>query len=100
MNRKPYKKAYKATFIIDTRQTTESTEIIIESLKETIKAVDGEVSKVEDIGVRDFSRCTDATFTLGRYLQFDLQGTPQTPAALQQKFRLNKVVNRVLIEAV
>ena len=91
-------KTYKITFIIDTRETSGTTDAVIDSLKDVIKAVDGDASQVEDLGVRDFARCPDAKFTLGRYLQFDVQGTPQTPAALHQKIRLNKIVNRVLVE--
>jgi len=89
---------FKATFILDTRDREEGVDDLIESLKQEIAAAGGEVSSVENLGKTDFARAADRRYTSGVYVRYDFSGTAETPAAVLEKLRLNKLVSHKMIQ--
>jgi len=94
----PNNRNYRATFILDNRGVEESIDQIIDNVKAEIATVEGEVSGVENLGQRDFSRVTDPKFTAGTYVQVEFSGPSTAPAALKDRLRLNQTVYRTYVE--
>lgn len=92
-------KNYKATFILDLRETEDDAQAVLEGIKEMLASVGGEVVESEDLGLREFARAADQRFTRGHYLLLRFSGEGNVPAALREKLRLDRRVNRVFIEA-
>ena len=90
-------KTYRATFILDTRHNDESVDEIVTRITQTIGTFDGEVSKVHNLGIKDFERPTVRGFESAPYVQIDFSSDPDGPATLKEKLRLDKTVNRVVI---
>lgn len=89
---------YSATIVIDPSGSEGSSNQMIPMLTELIGQAEGEVKKVEELGQYDFAYPTKKNFTKGTYLKFDITGTPETPYKIREKLRLEKKVDRVLIE--
>lgn len=89
---------YSATIVIDPSGSEGSSSEMIPKITEIIAQSDGEVSKVTELGQHDFSYPIKKTLTRGTYLQFDISGSSQTPHKIKEKLRLEKKVDRVLIE--
>ena len=89
---------YRATFILDLRETEDAPEAIIETLKGEIATAAGEVGQVNNLGQRDFVRVTDVKRPTGHYVQIDFKGPANSNAVLQERFRLNKVAYRLLVQ--
>jgi small subunit ribosomal protein S6 len=94
------KNNYRATFILDLRETEEAPETVIESMKSEIAAIDGEVSEVNDMGQKDFARVTDVKRPTGHYVQIEFAGPANANTALQERLHLNKVAYRIFVEAI
>ena len=92
------KRNYKATFILDNRGKEDSVEQIIEGVKKEITAVQGDVTAVENIGRREFSRKTDDKFPGGVYVHMTFSAPAAAPAQLHERLRLNGAVYRTLLE--
>ncbi len=92
------KRNYKATFILDNRGKEDSVESIIEGVKKEISAVQGEVTAVENIGRREFSRKTDNKVPGGVYVQVKCPAPAEAPAELHERLRLNDSVYRALVQ--
>ncbi len=92
------KRNYRATFILDNRGKEDSIDQIVDGVKKEIVAVAGEVTAVENLGRRDFSRKTDAKFPSGVYVQIDFSAPAAAPAQLHERLRLNESVYRALVE--
>lgn len=92
-------RTYKATFLLDTRGKEDSVDEIIESLKEEISAIEAEVSGVEKLGKKDFVRTPDRHFTAGDFVEVIFKGNPSAPRQLHERLRLNKTVNRVMVQS-
>ena len=97
---KSSKRNYRALFILDNRGQEDSVEKLIENIKNEIQTVGAEVSKVENLGRRDFARVTDPAFPGAPYVQMDFSATPNTPAQIKERLRLNRIVYRVFIQAI
>ncbi len=91
------KRNYRATFILDNRGKEDSVEQIIDGVKSGIVATQGEISAVENLGRRDFSRVIDAKLTSGIYVQVDFAAPAASPALLKERLRLNQTVYRTHI---
>jgi small subunit ribosomal protein S6 len=91
---------YKATFIINLRETKRPIAEVTNFLKETLTAVGGKVEAVEDIGVRDFIRVTHKQNPSGHYVAITFSASGDINSAVQQKLKLEKEVKRTFIEAV
>ncbi|MDQ8203654.1 30S ribosomal protein S6 [Pelagicoccus sp. SDUM812003] len=89
---------YRATFILDTRGREESVEDLIEGLKAELSEAGAEVTKVEDLGRKDFARIPDVKYESGVYVQYEFSGSAETPAAVLEKLRLNKLVSHKMIQ--
>jgi small subunit ribosomal protein S6 len=89
---------YRATVILDMRGREDSAEELTETVKGEIAALNGEVAEVQHLGSINFARTPDQRFTAGNYVQIDFSAPPLKPGALQERVRLNKAVDRVLVE--
>ena len=94
------KRNYRATFILDNRGKEDSIDQIIDSVKQEIVAVQGEVTGVENLGKKDFIRVTDRKFPSGTYVQVNFSAPAEGPAQLRERLRLNQNVYRTFVEAV
>lgn len=93
------KRTYRATFILDNRGQEASIDQIVDGVKQVIAEVKGEVTAVENIGKRDFSRVTDKKLTGATYVHIDFAGPAEAPAQLRERLRLNNSVYRTFIQS-
>ncbi|AHF92124.1 30S ribosomal protein S6 [Opitutaceae bacterium TAV5] len=89
---------YRATFILDNRGTEDTIEKLIEGVKTEIAAVEGQVTAIEDLGLKDFIRVTNPKLVSGHYVQVSFTSPASAPAALKERLRLNRSVYRTFIE--
>lgn len=94
------KKNYKATLILDTRGREETADQLVADLQKEIASLGIDVLKVENLGRREFARKTDPALPAGNYAQYDIAGGSDTASRLQNHFRLNPLVYRVLVQGV
>jgi len=92
------KRNYLATIVYDAREADGSSDEMIPKLSEIIRQVDGEVTKVDNQGSRDFIYPKSKDVTSGTYLQFEIESDPEMPIRLKEKLKLEKKVDRILIE--
>jgi small subunit ribosomal protein S6 len=81
------------------RGQTKSVEEVIDALKKDLEAVHAEVIDVENIGTKDFVRTPDREFRSGIFVQIDFRSPGSAPQALHERLRLNKTVNRVIVQS-
>lgn len=91
---------YRATFILDNRGKEDSVTEIINEVKAEIASLNGEVSSVEELGKRDFTRVTDPKFTGAPYVQITYSAPGNAPTQLRERLRLNQNIYRVFIQSV
>jgi small subunit ribosomal protein S6 len=96
----PNNRNYRATFILDNRGQEDSIDQIIESVKQELTSVAGEVTAVENLGRRDFARVTDPRLAGATYVQMTFSAPATTPAQLRERLRLNHTVYRTFVETV
>ncbi|MCR6656025.1 MAG: 30S ribosomal protein S6 [Opitutus sp.] len=89
---------YRATFILDNRGKEDSIEQLIDGVKNEIAAVNGQVTAVENLGKRDFTRVTDKKLTGANYVQITFSAPAATPGQLKERLRLNNSVYRTFVE--
>jgi len=94
----PTKRTYTATFLLDTRGYTEPVDTLVAKLRDTIIAVQGDITKVENHGQRDFARPPSRSYTAGVFVTFTFSGPGTAPAALREKVRLDPNINRVIVQ--
>jgi len=92
------KRNYLATIVYDARGADGSSDEMIPKLSEIIRQVDGEVTKVDNQGSRDFVYPQSKDVTSATYLQFEIESDPEMPIRLKEKLKLEKKVDRILIE--
>lgn len=92
------KKNYLATIVFDPRGPDGTSDEMIPKLSEVISESDGEVIKVENQGNHDFAYPQKKGLSNATFLQFEIMGLPSTPETIKQKLKLEKKVDRVLIE--
>ena len=92
------KNNYKATFILDLRESEDDSAKVLADLKGILASIGGEVSGGDDLGIREFARAADRRFTQGHYVEIYFGGEGSLPATLQEKLRLDKRVNRIFVE--
>lgn len=91
---------YRASFILDTRNNQEPVEAVIDFLKQTVEGIGGTVSDVENLGLREFARVTDRKFPAGIYVRIRFDGPASSASVLAEKLRLDRRVNRIMVESV
>ncbi|HAY75882.1 MAG TPA: hypothetical protein DCY32_09420 [Opitutae bacterium] len=92
------KKNYLATIVCDPRGADGSSDEMIPKLSEIIRDSDGEVTKVENLGTHDFAYPQQKQMHSGVYLQFQISAGPSMPDRLKEKLKLEKKIDRILIE--
>ena len=92
-------KKYKATFVLDTRGVDQSVDALIEKLTGIITSLDGKVESVDNMGVKEFVRTPDRKFVSGIFVAFEISAPTTLPAAVKEKLRRDRTVNRILIQA-
>jgi ribosomal protein S6 len=92
------KRNYLATIVYDAQGADGTSDEMIPKLSEMIREVEGEVDKVENQGAHDFAYPQSNKIKVGTFLQFEISGDPDMPVRLKDKLRLEKKVDRVLIE--
>ncbi len=90
---------YLATVILDTRNYTDEVEALIEKIKEGFSSIGLEVGKVNNLGQKEFIRTPDRNFQAGIFVQYTLSGPAEASTQIQEKFRLDKQVNRILVQS-
>ena len=96
----PNTRNYRATFILDNRGQEDSIDQLLDSVKQEVAAVSGQVTAVENLGKRDFARVTNPKLTGATYVQMDFTAPATTPAQLHERLRLNHSVYRAYVQAV
>jgi small subunit ribosomal protein S6 len=99
MSQTTTKNKYKATFILDTRGYEEPVETIVDKLKELLSSIGCNVRDVQNIGQLNFVRVTDRKFPAGIYIQIKYDGPSESTALIKEKLRLDRKINRILIES-
>ena len=89
---------YSATIVIDPSGSEGSSSEMIPKITEIIAQSNGEVKKVQELGQHDFAYPLKKSLSRGTYLQLDISGEPNTPFTIKEKLRLEKKVDRILIE--
>jgi len=92
------KRNYLATIVYDARGADGASDEMIPRLSEIIRGVEGEVTKVENQGNHEFAYPQSKSMKSGTFLQFEISGDVEMPVRLKDKLRLEKKVDRVLIE--
>ena len=92
------KRNYKATMVLDPSGNEESSDEIISQLSEVIRSVEGEVTKVENLGSQNLARPAKKNSPTAIYVQFDVEGEPDVPSRLHEKLSLEKRVDRIVVE--
>ena len=84
--------------VLDPKGNEESSDEIISQLSEVIRSVEGEVTKVENLGSQNLARPSNKNSPTGIYVQFEIEGEPGVPARLHDKLALEKKVDRIVVE--
>ncbi len=90
---------YKSTLILDLRETEDGAEKVLADIGEVLGSTGAEVSETNDLGLREFARAADQRFTQGHYVEVYFSGPGSVPAALKEKLRLDKRINRIFVES-
>lgn len=96
---KPANRTYTATFLLDTRGYTEPVDNLVAKMRDAIIAVQGEITKVDNHGQRDFARAPSRGYPNGIYVTFTFTGPVTAPPALREKVRLDRNINRVMVQS-
>ena len=91
---------YEATLVLDTRGSTESADAMISKVSEIIANLNGEVKKIENLGSRTLVRPQNKDMPDAAYVKIDFESGPEGPAAVKERLRLDKSVDRILIEQI
>ncbi len=89
---------YKATFLLDTRGYEQPVETIITKLGDILKAAGADVQKVDNLGSKSFVRVADRRFPSGTFVQITYKGLSSVASTLREKLRLDKTINRILVQ--
>lgn len=92
-------RTYKATFILNLRDTKRDAAALTKWLKDLLTELGAKVEGVEDIGVRDFVRVTHKKNPNGHYIAFTFTAKGDINLALQNKLRLEPEVKRAFVES-
>ena len=93
------KNKYKATFILDLRESEDDSAKVMADLNEILKSIGGEPSDSEDLGMLDFARAADRRYTQGHYIEIHFEGSGDVPSILNEKLKLDKRINRIFVES-
>lgn len=89
---------YRATFILDTRGVEAPVEELTENYTKVIEEISGKVESVKNLGSKDFARKSANGLPSGIFVQYEFTAPATAPEELQEKVRLDRKVNRVMVE--
>ncbi|MBN1404478.1 MAG: 30S ribosomal protein S6 [Opitutales bacterium] len=89
---------YRATFILDTRNYEQPIETLVSALTSALTELGATTGDSRNLGRQEFIRVTDKHHTGDVYVQIDLSAPAELPGKVQERFRLDKTVKRVLLE--
>jgi ribosomal protein S6 len=89
---------YRATFILNTRDYDQSIDTLVGTIKEAVTGLGANVGEVRNLGHVDFARTPDKRHTGDVYLQISFSAPAEVPGKVSERFRLEKTVQRVLVE--
>ena len=92
------KRNYVATLVLDTRGSDDSADAMISKVSEIIAEMEGEVKKVENLGLRELVRPQVRGFSNASYVRIDFESGPAGPTTIKEKLHLDKSIERILIE--
>ena len=93
------KRSYKTAFILDTRDQEKSAQEPLEDVKTALGTLDAKVTDELDLGRREYVRVTDRNFTAGHYFELNIDAPESFAKDVQEKFRLDKVVYRIMVQS-
>lgn len=93
-------RTYRANFLLDPREVDVEVDDAAAKIAETLTNLGATVKETKPIGSRPLVRVTDRRMPAAIYLQFLVEGQPTLPAAIKEKYRLDRSVNRVIINIV
>lgn len=82
------------------RDRTESVDEVIEQLKKDVEADNAEIVDVENLGSKEFARTPDRNYKDGIFVRINFRSPHYPPNALHERTRLNKAVDRVMVQKV
>ena len=91
---------YRVTVIFDTREQRESPDALRLRLSQLMESLGAAVEGVEDLGTRNFARCANRRFASGSYAGFTVSAPSAFCGELTGRLRLDKTVNRTLVECI
>ena len=91
---------YRANFILDTRGYDQPVESLVESISKTLNELEAEILRVINAGRKEFIRVTDKRHTGDIYLVFDVNAPASFNADIQEKFRLDRTVKRIVVQSI
>jgi small subunit ribosomal protein S6 len=89
-------KKYEGLFILNTAGKEEGVQDAITKISNEITAVGGKIETVQKMERKPFARVADKRHASGFYANVIFDATPAVVAQLQNKFKLNEDVFRVL----
>ena len=89
---------YLATIVVDPRGAEGTNNEMIPKLSEAILQSEGEVLKVEEQGSIDFAYPQQKELVSGNFIQFEFKGSTNSPSLLREKLKLEKKVDRLIVE--
>lgn len=89
---------YRATFILDTRGVEAPVDELVESYGKLIGEAHGSVEATHNLGSKDFARKAANGLPSGIFVQYDFSAPATAPEDIQEKVRLDRKVNRVMVE--
>ena len=75
------KNKYKATFILDLRESKDDSAKVMADLNEILKSIGGE------------------PYTQGHYIEIYFEGSSDVPSTLNEKLKLDNRINRIFVES-
>ncbi|MDR2779332.1 MAG: 30S ribosomal protein S6 [Puniceicoccales bacterium] len=90
---------YTASFILDMRGCPDTVDAVMKRLSGIITDLGGKIEAAENLGQKNFERVVNKNFPSGMYVQFLFEGVPSIAEGIRAKLRLDKTINRLLIES-
>jgi ribosomal protein S6 len=81
------------------RGYSEPIDTIFDKLKNVVTDFGGNIKEFKNLGQQVFARATDKKYLSGEYVQVAFEGDSSVPAAIMEKLRLDKTINRIFIES-
>lgn len=92
------KRSYKATFLLDSRQVEGPVDELVSRYEEVLKGLGAEISRAESLGAHNLVRPARTGMSNAFMVEYDFLAAPEAGAALQEKVRLDRTVNRVIVQ--